>query len=208
MDDGAHHRRHRHVHAQPLDVARAHQVVLFERILRRRVNSEPALKRADRTDRRFAVARVADVARRKAGKVHGHEVGCRQRADEIGQRADDFQRLHPADVVLVQKNRKEPDVVASRLAFLVRDGTHRTELFGSGPIPTSDVPEACHRHGDAVVENLEVGGGQIFDVAPIACDDRHVDEHDVGAAAKSRRRKLRRRRLNEQKRREDGSKAH
>ena len=47
--------------------------------------------------------------------------------------------------------------------------------------------KARDRHGEAVVQDLEVGRRQILDVTAVAADDRDVDQHDVGAAAKGRR---------------------
>src|SRR5205823_5067173 len=104
MNDRADERRDRDIHAQPLDVHRAPQMLLFERVLRRRVNPLSSLKASKGADHRFAIARVADIERREAGKIYGDEIGWWQRANEIDERADHFERFEAADVVLVEKD--------------------------------------------------------------------------------------------------------
>ena len=159
-------------------------MLLFEWIFGRCVNTLPPLKRTDRADGRFTVPCIPDIERRQSREVHRDEIGRRQRPNEVGERADHSQRLHAADVILVE--------------LFVIERPHRIELLGSAPVPAGDVSKARHRHGDAIVEDLEVGCGQILDVAAIAPDDRRIDQHDVRAAAECRQRRRLRRRLHEE----------
>ena len=109
-------------------------------------------------------------------------------------RASDLARAHAVlepHVVVVQKNREQPHVVARRFRLFVDDVAHFARRIGAdaGVLADVDELERLDRLRLPVFGDFEVFLLQIVDgiALPIGDDDVDADEVDVGAKDRSLR---------------------
>ena len=170
--------------ADRLDVPWPPQVLLLHRP-RRRVVAAASLELADRLQHRLAVAREVDIGHRVERIVDGDEIGRRQLAHEREQRLDDRELLHPLYVVVVEKDRVEADVVTGRFALFVVVGTDGRQSRVAVDLGAEEA-DALQGDARAVVEHLEVVGGQLENRLAFCVRDDGVDLDERGAAAEDR----------------------
>ncbi len=115
-------------------------------------------------------------------------IGNSWRLDKL---RDDLSRAHAvaeADVVVVEKKRKYPHVVARRFRLLVDRVANRARRFGNRVGILGDVDELEGLNGLrlAVFRNLEIFRLQVMNRIALPIGDDDVDANDVDVGAEDR----------------------